>query len=82
MFYINFSSKVKTTLFKQQNNTTETKESNNTMVTTMAIDIEWAKSLKGLSMKVPDNWWPGYTPDQILHDGKIDSFDSTTQKWN
>ena len=72
MFYINFSSKVKTTLFKQQNNTTETKESNNTMVTTMAIDIEWAKSLKGLSMKVPDNWWPGYT-DQILHDdGKID----------
>ena len=51
------------------------------MVTTMVIDTEWAESLKGLSMKVPDNWWPGYT-DQILHDGKIDSFDSTTQKWN
>ena len=32
-------------------------------------------------MKVPDNWWPGYN-DQILHDGKIDSFDSTAQKWN
>ena len=51
------------------------------MVTTMVIDNEWAESLKKLSMKVPDNWWPGYT-DQILHDGKIDSFDSTTQKWN
>ena len=47
----------------------------------MAIDIEWAKSLKGLSMKVPDNWWPGYT-DQILHDGKIDSFNRSTQKFN
>ena len=59
---------------EQNNNTT-------TPFTTMAIDIEWAKSLKGLSMKVPDNWWPGYT-DQILHDGKIDSFDPLTQKWN
>jgi len=51
------------------------------MVTTMVIDTEWAESLKGLSMKVRDNWWPGYN-GQILHDGKIDSFDSTTQKWN
>ena len=37
--------------------------------------------MKGLSIKVPDNWWPGYN-DQILHDGKIDSFDPLTQKWN
>ena len=49
---------------------------------TKSIDTKWAKSLKGPSMKVPDNWWPGLYNGQILHDGKIDSFDSVTQKWN
>ena len=29
------------------------------------IDIEWAKSLKGLSMKVPDNWWTGCNNGQF-----------------
>ena len=45
------------------------------------FDIEWAKSLKGLSMKVPDNWWPGYN-GRMIHDGKIDSFNVASQKWN
>ena len=48
---------------------------------TKLIDIEWAKLLKGLSVKVPDNWWTSCS-GQILHDGKIDSFDQSTQKWN
>ena len=47
--------------------------------TTKLIVIEWAKSLKGLSVKVPDNWWMGCN-GRILHDGKIDSFDRSTQK--
>ena len=49
--------------------------------TTSLIDIEWAESLVGLSMKVPDNWWVGYSGSN-LHDGRIDSFDVVNQKWN
>jgi hypothetical protein len=45
------------------------------------INVEWAKSLIGLSMKVPEYWWPGYNGYR-LHDGKIDSFDIDTQKCN
>ena len=25
------------------------------------IDREWAASLRGLRMKVPDDWWPGFS---------------------
>jgi len=50
--------------------------------TKLIDDIEWAKSLKGLSIKVPDNWWNGCNNGRILHYGKIDSFDQYTQKWN
>jgi hypothetical protein len=32
-------------------------------------------------MKVPDYWWDGCNGYK-LHDGKIDSFDIQTQKWN
>jgi hypothetical protein len=32
-------------------------------------------------MRVPEYWWPGYNGYR-LHDGKIDSFDIDTQKWN
>ena len=32
-------------------------------------------------MKVPAHWWMGRN-GQKFHDGKIDSFDSLTQKWN
>ena len=45
------------------------------------INIEWAESLIGLSMKVPDNWWVGCN-GYNLHDGKIESFDIDSQKWN
>jgi hypothetical protein len=34
----------------------------------------WAKSLVGLSMKVPGYWWDGCNTYK-LHDGTIDSFD-------
>jgi hypothetical protein len=45
------------------------------------ISTEWAQSLIGLSMKVPENWWVGCKSFK-LHDGKIDSFDISNQKWN
>ena len=49
--------------------------------TNKLIDEEWAESLVGLSMQVPDNWWIGYSGSD-LHDGKIVSFDWEEQKWN
>jgi hypothetical protein len=45
------------------------------------ISTVWAESLIGLSMQVPDYWWDGRNCYK-LHDGKIDSFDIQTQKWN
>jgi hypothetical protein len=45
------------------------------------ISTEWAQSLIGLSMKVPENWWVGGIGFN-LHDGKIDSLDISSQKWN
>jgi hypothetical protein len=45
------------------------------------ISTVWAKSLIGLSMKVPDYWWDGCNGYKS-HDGKIDSFDIQTQKWS
>ena len=48
---------------------------------TSLIDPEWADELVGLRLKVPANWWVGYTTRE-LHDGKITSFDEDKQKWN
>ena len=45
------------------------------------ISIDWAESLVGLSMKVPEYWWDNYNSHKLC-DGKIDSFDPFTQKWN
>jgi hypothetical protein len=45
------------------------------------ISVEWAESLIGLSMRVPDDWWVGCT-GQSLHDGKIVSFNIECGKWN
>jgi hypothetical protein len=45
------------------------------------ISLEWAESLIGLSMKVPQNWWVGCS-GYNLHDGNIVSFDISSQKWN
>ncbi|OEU10958.1 hypothetical protein FRACYDRAFT_246059 [Fragilariopsis cylindrus CCMP1102] len=45
------------------------------------ISLEWAKSLVGLSMKVPDYWWDG-CKGYRLNDGVIDSYDIVEQKWN
>ena len=47
---------------------------------TKKIDVEWADSLVGLSVKIPDHWWVGYT-GSYKHDGKIMSFDIVSQKW-
>jgi hypothetical protein len=45
------------------------------------INTAWAESLVGLSMKVPGYWWDGFKSYK-LHDGTIDSFDISSQKWN
>jgi hypothetical protein len=45
------------------------------------ISTEWAQLLIGLSMKVPQNWWVGCS-GYNLHDGKMDSFNISSQKWN
>ena len=44
---------------------------------TKLIDTEWEESLKGLSKKVPNNWWTGCN-GQIL----LNLFNQSTQKWN
>jgi hypothetical protein len=44
------------------------------------INIEWAELLVGLPVKIPDNWWVGYT-GLYLHDGKLMAFDVVDQKW-
>jgi hypothetical protein len=44
------------------------------------IDSEWADSLVGLCMGVPDYWWKEYN-SYNLNDGRIVSFDVATQKW-
>jgi hypothetical protein len=45
------------------------------------ISTQWAQSLIGLSMKVPQNWWVGCS-GYNLHDDRIDSFDINSQKLN
>ena len=45
------------------------------------LDTEWAESLVGLRLKVPDYWWVGWS-GRNFNDGKIDSYDSSTQKFN
>jgi hypothetical protein len=44
------------------------------------IDIEWANSLVGLPMKIPDKWWVGYT-GLYLHDSKLVASDVVNKKW-
>jgi hypothetical protein len=44
------------------------------------IDIEWANSLVGLPVKIPDNWWVGYNTGSNLHDGKLMASDVVNQK--
>jgi hypothetical protein len=46
---------------------------------TNKTDIKWANSLVGLPLKIPDNWWVGYTVS-YLHDGKLVAFDVVNQK--
>ena len=44
------------------------------------LDIEWAKSLVGIRLRVPDYWWNGFS-SRNLNDGKIESFDISTEKF-
>ena len=41
-----------------------------------SIDTEWAQSLVGLRLKIPDHWWPDYDGD-TLNPGKIGRVDFT-----
>ena len=40
----------------------------------VAIDPEWAATLIGLRMKVPERWWAGCTGSKLFH-GKIIAID-------
>jgi hypothetical protein len=44
------------------------------------ILTEWANSLVGLHMRIPDNWWVGYNGTN-LNDGMIVPFYIDSQKW-
>ena len=44
------------------------------------IDAEWAELIVGLRLRVPDCWWVGYN-SQEANDGKLKSFDVSSQKW-
>jgi len=46
----------------------------------LQYDKEWAESLIGLRVKVPEYWWVALR-GRKLHDGKIASFDESNQKW-
>ena len=39
-----------------------------------SIDEEWAATLLGIRMRVPDNWWGGYTGSQ-LYESRIAAVD-------
>ena len=47
---------------------------------TSKIDKEWAESIIGLRLKVPDHWWNNCN-GRDLNDGKIVSFDEAQQRW-
>jgi hypothetical protein len=49
--------------------------------TKQPIDSEWADSLVGLCMSVPDHWWKEYKSCN-LNDGRIVSFDADSQRWH
>jgi hypothetical protein len=49
--------------------------------TTFHIDREWAESLKGLRMNVPDNWWDGFTGHK-LNGGVIAHIDLESTETN
>ena len=42
----------------------------------VSIDPEWAESLVGLRMKVPERWWDGCTGNTLFH-GEITAIDFT-----
>ena len=44
------------------------------------IDPEWAETLVGLWMSVPNHWWKGYKGN-TLHQGPIVMFLEDTNQW-
>jgi hypothetical protein len=49
--------------------------------TPFRINHEWAASLRGFRMKVPDDWWPGYL-SHALNSGVIACVDLDIDKNN
>ena len=45
------------------------------------IDPEWADTLLGLRMSVPNHWWKGYKGGR-LHQGSIVLFLENTNRWH
>ena len=46
----------------------------------LQYDKEWAESLVGLLVMVPEYWWVAHR-GRNLHNGKISSFEESQQKW-
>ena len=44
------------------------------------IDPEWAETLDGLRMSVPNHWWNGHRGNR-LHQGRIVLFLENTNRW-
>ena len=44
------------------------------------IDLEWAETLDGLRMSLPNRWWLGHKGNQLHHD-RIVMFVEDTNKW-
>ena len=51
------------------------------VVPAFSYNFEWAESLAGLPMAVPEYWWPGYSSSKLSL-GKIASIDTTACKLN
>ena len=47
--------------------------------TTTVIDADWANSLAGTRLTIPNSWWDGYKKtDNAPNEGKIVKFDSSS----
>ena len=46
------------------------------------IDKEWAASLIGLRMQVPNPWWKGFEGDESLNEGTIVGVNFSAAKLN
>jgi hypothetical protein len=42
-----------------------------TIIQHIPINLEWAETLVGLHLNIPNKWWPGFRNGGLLNQGKI-----------